>query len=63
MEGDPNYKPITTVSVEGSRASPTFVWEDADGNEVNRYTPELNNDEVLYQGLDSSNSMRTVRVD
>lgn len=63
MAGDPDYKPIRTVSVEGTRANPTFVWKDADGNEVHRYSPDLNNTDVVYKGLDSSNTMADVRVD
>lgn len=63
MEGDSDYTPIADVEVRGNRARPTFVWVTEDGTEVHSYTPELNNDEVLYQGLDSSNSMRTVRVE
>ena len=63
MEGDPDYKPIRTVSVEGTRANPIFVWKDADGNEVHRYSPDLNNTDVVYKGLDSSNTMTDVRVD
>ena len=63
MEGEPDYKPIRTVSVEGTRANPIFVWKDAEDNEVHRYSPNLNNDQVVYRGLDSSNTMTDVRVD
>ena len=63
MEGSSDYTPIADVEVRGSRARPTFVWVTEDGTVVHSYTPELNNDEVLYQGLDPSNSMRTVSVE
>ena len=63
MEGDPDYKPITDVEVRGSRARPTFVWVAEDGTVVHSYTPQINNDEITYQGLDSSNTMRSVSVD
>lgn len=63
MEGNSDYTPIADVEVRGSRARPTFVWVTEDGTVVHSYTPELNNDEVLYQGLDPSNSMRTVSVE
>lgn len=63
MEGNSDYTPIADVEVRGSRARPTFVWVTEDGTVVHSYTPVLNNDEVLYQGLDPSNSMRTVSVE
>ena len=63
MEGNSDYTPIADVEVRGNRARPTFVWVTEDGTVVHSYTPALNNDEVLYQGLDPSNSMRTVSVE
>lgn len=33
-----NWNPITKVKITGTRANPTFTWEDADGNVVEQYS-------------------------
>ena len=33
-----DWNPIVKVVITGTRANPTFTWEDADGNTVEEYT-------------------------
>jgi hypothetical protein len=63
MEGQAGFKPVHTVSVEGTTQNPVFVWKDSDNNEIHRYTPSITGDDKVYQGLDSSSTMNDVRVD
>ena len=61
MGGDSTFKPVKTISVEGTKAEPVFVWKDSDGTEVHRYTPSISeSDNTIYQGLDKSSSMKDV---
>jgi len=62
MRGDADYEPVKTVSVEGTREAPVFVWKDKNGNEINRFTPNMTRDGTVYQGLDSSNTMTEVSL-
>jgi hypothetical protein len=62
MSGSEDFKPVKTVSVEGTREKPTFVWKDADGGEVHRYTPSVSGKDKVFGGLDSSSSMKDVDV-
>jgi len=62
MKGDANFKPVATVEVEGTKAEPTFVWKDKDGNEINRYTPSMSKDGTVYQGLDTKSTMKAVSL-
>lgn len=63
MEGQAGFKPVHTVSVEGTKQNPVFVWKDSDNNEIHRYTPSITGDDKVYQGLDDSSSMNDVRVE
>ena len=63
MEGQAGFKPVRTVSVEGTKQNPEFVWKDANKNEIHRYTPSITGDDKVYQGLDASSNMNDVRVD
>jgi hypothetical protein len=63
MEGQAGFKPVHTVSVEGTKQNPEFVWKDANNNEIHRYTPSITGDDKVYQGLDASSNMNDVRVD
>ena len=38
MKGQPGFSRVTRVEVEGTKAAPTFVWKDAQGNEVKRFS-------------------------
>ena len=61
MNGDSAFKPVKTISVEGTKVEPVFVWKDSDGTEVHRYTPSISeSDDTVYQGLDKSSSMKDV---
>ena len=62
MKGQSGFEPITTVSVEGTKAAPEFVWKDKNDIEIHRYTPTVTGQGKVYQGLDDSNSMTTVDV-
>ena len=54
MNGRDDFSPVTTVSVEGSKAEPTFVWKDEDGNEVKRFSSS--------RALSPDNSMEDIDV-
>lgn len=54
MKGRDNFSPVTTVSVEGSKAEPTFVWKDEEGNEVKRFSSS--------RALSPDNSMKDIDV-
>jgi hypothetical protein len=62
MKGQEGFKEVSTVSVEGTKKEPVFVWLDSDGEEVHRYKPSISDPEKTYSGLDSSNSMRSISV-
>jgi GH24 family phage-related lysozyme (muramidase) len=62
MRGKEGFNPVKTVSVEGTREAPVFVWEDKDGNEINRFTPNMTREGTVYQGLDSNNTMTEVSL-
>lgn len=62
MSGQADFKPVATVSVEGTKAKPIFVWKDKDGNEIHRYEPSISGEDVVYQGLDKNSTMKTVSV-
>jgi len=62
MKSQTNFKPVKTVSVEGTKANPTFVWKDKNNKEIHRYTPTVSGKDKVYQGLDSSNSMKDVSL-
>ena len=62
MKGDSNFKPVKTISVEGNKAEPIFVWKDKDGNEIHRYTPSMSKEGAVYQGLDTKSSMKDVAL-
>ena len=62
MKSQTNFKPVKTISVEGTKAKPIFVWKDKDSKEVHRYTPTISGKDKVYQGLDSSNSMKDVSL-
>jgi hypothetical protein len=63
MEGQAGFKPVHTVSVEGTKQNPEFVWKDSNNNEIHRYTPSITGTDKVYQGLDASSNMNDVRVD
>ena len=62
MKGQEGFKEVSTVSVEGTKKEPIFVWLDSDGEEVHRYKPSISDPDKTYSGLDSSNSMRSISV-
>jgi len=62
MKGQEGFKEVSTVSVEGTKKEPVFVWLDSDGEEVHRYKPSISDPDKTYSGLDSSNSMRSISV-
>jgi len=62
MRGEEGFNPVKTVSVEGTKETPVFVWKDKDGNEINKFTPNMTRDGTVYQGLDDSNTMTEVSL-
>ena len=62
MRGEEGFNPVKTVSVEGTKETPIFVWQDKDGNEINKFTPNMTRDGTVYQGLDDSNTMTEVNL-
>jgi hypothetical protein len=62
MEGQSGFIPVKTVSVEGTKQTPVFVWKDKDDKEIRRYTPTVTGQGKVYQGLDDSSTMTDVRV-
>jgi len=62
MRNQEGFNPVKTISVEGTREAPVFVWKDKDGNEINRFTPNMTREGTVYQGLDSSNTMTEVSL-
>jgi LysM repeat protein len=62
MKGSEGFKPVKTVSVEGTKAAPIFVWKDVDGKEVHRYKPSVSGAGNVYKGLDSASSMKDVTL-
>lgn len=62
MKGQEGFNEVSTVSVEGTKKEPIFVWLDSDGEEVHRYKPSISDPNKVYSGLDSSNSMRSVSL-
>tara|TARA_R100001440_G_scaffold19381_2_gene32692 strand:- start:3073 stop:4272 length:1200 start_codon:yes stop_codon:yes gene_type:complete len=62
MMGDKDFKPVKTISVGGTREKPSFIWKDADGNEIHKYTPSVSGNDKVYQGLDKSNSMDDIEI-
>lgn len=62
MEDQSGFIPVKTVSVEGTKQTPVFVWKDKDGKEIRRYTPTVTGQGKVYQGLDDSSTMTDVSV-
>jgi len=62
MENQSGFIPVKTVSVEGTKQTPVFVWKDKDGKEIRRYTPTVTGQGKVYQGLDDSSTMTDVSV-
>ena len=62
MEGQSAFIPVKTVSVEGTKQTPVFVWKDKDGKEIRRYTPTVTGQGKVYHGLDDSSTMTDVSV-
>jgi len=54
MEGQAGFSRVTRVEVQGTKAAPIFVWKDAQGNEVKRFSSS--------KTLSADNSMTAVTL-